>query len=128
MGYGEQIQIGTEEEEEREVEPQRPAPEHLFVCRDCQESGEEPLTVAVQYCARVEHVLEFCEHTGAYRLVRTIGELDEGVELFCCTCGFDVPTTVDEQDAIAKAAGVINTQGRVSIRCDHTTGEVEIIF
>lgn len=128
MGYGEQIQIGTEEEDEREVEPQRPAPEHLFMCRDCQESGEDSLQVAVQYRARVEHVLEFCEQTGAYCLVRTMGELDDDVELFCCTCGFDVPTTGDEQDAIAKAAGVINIAGRVSIRCDHTTGEVEIIF
>ena len=128
MEEGKQIQICTEEEEHAAPAPGKPAPANRFMCRDCQERGERPLTVAVQYRAKVEHLLGFCEETGDYRLTRTTGDLDDDVELFCCACGFDVPTTSDEQERIAKAAGVININGRVSITCEHATGAVEIIF
>jgi hypothetical protein len=128
MGKGEQIEIYAEEKEHLPPEPQRPAPPNRFVCHDCQDEGKSPLVVSIEYAARVEHLLEFDEQTGEYRLVKTIGRLDDDVTFYCCGCDFDVSVDPEEENRIAKAAGVLNIEDRVKIECDHGTGRTEIVL
>ena len=128
MGKGEQIEICMEEEARPAAEPRRPAPPGRFVCHDCQDEGKSPLVVLVEYATRVEHLLEFDEQSGEYRLFKTIGHLDDDVTIYCCGCDFDVDVDLKEENRIAKAAGVLSIEGRVKIECDHATGTTEIIF
>lgn len=129
MAKGEQIEIGMEEEEKPPPPPRRPEPANRFICHDCQDEGREPLVVSVEYYVRVEHLLEFNEDSGEYRLFKSIGHFRSDPTIYCVACDFDLDDLEpEEQDRIAKAAGVLCNQDRVRVECDHDSGTTDIFW